>query len=234
MNTYQSSTTVGEGLLRIHEPENSSAIVTIQDGTTEEQTDGTKQFTTTSESIVRTVPDRQNTLPPETSSKRSETSRAPTTTTVPLPANRCRHPLDSGNCVGRFDRWYWDGEKRICESFIYSGCGGNGLFCFEHTCIHAYITYSFFSGNNFGSREECLSICHISAQPGNRNISVSNLYLVKQDTTTPDLEILDVCDSPIDSGDCKGSFKRYGYDRESDQCTKFIYSGCGGNGLFAF
>ena len=52
----------------------------------------------------------------------------------------CQCHSDEGSCGAQFVRWFWNGEARICESFAYSGCGGNG--------------------NNFASREECLSICH--------------------------------------------------------------------------
>ncbi|KRZ50099.1 Papilin [Trichinella nativa] len=53
--------------------------------------------------------------------------------------NRCLHPKDSGPCNGRFIRWYWNDERKLCEVFHYGGCKG--------------------SGNNFGSREECLKEC---------------------------------------------------------------------------
>lgn len=79
-----------------------------------------------------------NTLPPveapvRVQPKQPETTRRPTapstspTTTVPLPQNRCSHPLDTGSCAGRFDRWYWDEEKRICAQFVYTGCSGNKI-----------------------------------------------------------------------------------------------------------
>lgn len=52
----------------------------------------------------------------------------------------CLGHSDEGNCGAQFVRWFWNGEARVCESFAYTGCSGNG--------------------NNFASREECLSICH--------------------------------------------------------------------------
>ncbi|CAD5225297.1 unnamed protein product [Bursaphelenchus okinawaensis] len=120
---------------------------------------------------------------------------APTTTTPALPSNRCQHPQDIGSCGGRFERWLWNADKRICETFVYSGCGGNG--------------------NNFGSREECLSICHVEAVP-------------KVDPKEVDLE--NVCDHDIDAGNCGNSFVRFAFDKEANDCRQFNYGGCGGNG----
>ncbi|KAL5103687.1 PI-actitoxin-Axm2b [Taenia crassiceps] len=37
------------------------------------------------------------------------------------------------------------------------------------------------------------------------------------------------CNLPISSGQCQGYFLRYGYDSETDECRRFVYSGCRGN-----
>ncbi|KFD51135.1 hypothetical protein M514_08035 [Trichuris suis] len=52
---------------------------------------------------------------------------------------RCDQPKDAGPCAGRFIRWYWNRFTSSCEVFVYSGCKG--------------------SGNNFGSREQCVEMC---------------------------------------------------------------------------
>uniref|UniRef100_A0AC35TN92 Kunitz/Bovine pancreatic trypsin inhibitor domain protein n=1 Tax=Rhabditophanes sp. KR3021 TaxID=114890 RepID=A0AC35TN92_9BILA len=64
---------------------------------------------------------------------------------VPLDANPCLHPKDSGSCKGRFVRWFWNNNSKMCEAFTYTGCGG--------------------SGNNWSNREQCLSRCHTLAVP---------------------------------------------------------------------
>lgn len=38
-----------------------------------------------------------------------------------------------------------------------------------------------------------------------------------------------VCQLEIDSGPCRASIIRYGYDAEKGQCIQFIYGGCQGN-----
>lgn len=86
----------------------------------------------------------QTRVPVETRAPDQTRPPSPTTSSAPLPVNRCQHPRDSGSCRGKFDRWVWDTEKKVCERFTYSGCGGNG--------------------NNFASQEECLSICHVEGK----------------------------------------------------------------------
>lgn len=39
-----------------------------------------------------------------------------------------------------------------------------------------------------------------------------------------------VCDYPVEVGECSGIFTRYAFDPSSKECRKFTYGGCGGNG----
>ena len=41
---------------------------------------------------------------------------------------------------------------------------------------------------------------------------------------------LNICEHPIEIGECSGIFQRYAYDSESNECRSFEYGGCGGNG----
>ena len=50
-------------------------------------------------------------------------------------------PLVKGYCRARLIRWFYDNEANKCESFLYSGCGGNE--------------------NNFGTVDECSKKCEI-------------------------------------------------------------------------
>lgn len=36
------------------------------------------------------------------------------------------------------------------------------------------------------------------------------------------------CEQPIEQGPCEGSFERWGYDKDRDVCTPFVYGGCKG------
>ncbi|XP_063154158.1 eppin-like [Candoia aspera] len=41
--------------------------------------------------------------------------------------------------------------------------------------------------------------------------------------------IMDICQLPSVSGNCKAMFPRFFYDASTQKCEKFIYGGCGGN-----
>ncbi|XP_039976984.1 tissue factor pathway inhibitor 2 [Xiphias gladius] len=56
--------------------------------------------------------------------------------TVPV---LCQDPLDKGRCSASITRYYYNTATKMCEEFIYSGCGG--------------------SSNNFVSRHSCMDVC---------------------------------------------------------------------------
>lgn len=39
-----------------------------------------------------------------------------------------------------------------------------------------------------------------------------------------------ICQHQIDIGECDGNFERFAFDEKKNDCYKFIYGGCGGNG----
>ncbi|KAF7656572.1 hypothetical protein LDENG_00039420 [Lucifuga dentata] len=51
----------------------------------------------------------------------------------------CLDPLDKGKCSASIPRYYYNTATKMCEEFIYSGCGG--------------------SSNNFVSRQSCMDVC---------------------------------------------------------------------------
>ncbi|XP_030644581.1 tissue factor pathway inhibitor 2 [Chanos chanos] len=51
----------------------------------------------------------------------------------------CLDPLDKGTCSASIPRYYYNKSTKMCEEFIYSGCGG--------------------SSNNFVSRQSCIDVC---------------------------------------------------------------------------
>ncbi|XP_041867209.1 tissue factor pathway inhibitor 2 [Melanotaenia boesemani] len=51
----------------------------------------------------------------------------------------CLDPLDRGKCSASIARYYYNKATKMCEEFVYSGCGG--------------------SSNNFVSRQSCMDVC---------------------------------------------------------------------------
>uniref|UniRef100_A0A914Y7K8 BPTI/Kunitz inhibitor domain-containing protein n=1 Tax=Panagrolaimus superbus TaxID=310955 RepID=A0A914Y7K8_9BILA len=267
--TTTSATTTPEATTTTTTTTTTEAPTTTTPTPTRAPTTEATTTTTTERQQQRTQPTFH--LPKE---EEIEVRTFPSVTTPELPNDRCLHPRDDGSCGGQFVRWLWNNENRKCESFAYTGCGGNG--------------------NNFASMEECLSICHIEvAKPeplpevenvcetvvdagecsgtfmryafepstndchqfaytgcgGNGNnfatISECRKKCVPQkgpDSTLPPtastalnvtLQITptkNICDHPIEIGECSGIFHRFAYDGESNECRQFQYGGCGGNG----
>lgn len=56
--------------------------------------------------------------------------------TVPV---LCLDPMDKGKCSASIPRYYYNTVSKMCEEFIYSGCGG--------------------SSNNFVSWQSCMNVC---------------------------------------------------------------------------
>ncbi|KAM4687223.1 inter-alpha-trypsin inhibitor-like [Rhinophrynus dorsalis] len=51
----------------------------------------------------------------------------------------CALPQDAGPCMAMIFMWYYDAERQVCDSFLYSGCQGNG--------------------NRFENRINCTNLC---------------------------------------------------------------------------
>uniref|UniRef100_A0A3Q0QPY7 Tissue factor pathway inhibitor 2 n=1 Tax=Amphilophus citrinellus TaxID=61819 RepID=A0A3Q0QPY7_AMPCI len=56
-----------------------------------------------------------------------------------FPPVLCREPLDKGKCSASITRYYYNAATKMCEEFVYSGCGG--------------------SNNNFVSLQGCMDVC---------------------------------------------------------------------------
>ncbi|XP_018123515.1 boophilin-H2 isoform X1 [Xenopus laevis] len=51
----------------------------------------------------------------------------------------CDLPVESGPCLALIPMWSYNKERKLCESFLYSGCQGNG--------------------NRFENKDNCTSLC---------------------------------------------------------------------------
>lgn len=57
----------------------------------------------------------------------------------------------------------------------------------------------------------------------------SKFALLYTDYKSNNWNITDTCSQPKVEGSCRGSFRRWWYDRRSGRCEEFVYSGCQGN-----
>ncbi|XP_036145237.1 papilin isoform X3 [Monomorium pharaonis] len=164
----------------------------------------------------------------------------------------CLLPALLGECHNYTQRWYYDSYEQHCRQFYYGGCGGNeNNFMTEHDCVNRCeaavttlpppgqiefrIEFCFLpdehgpcsenqikwfydsrdgvckqfryggcqsNGNNFNTREECEYRCG---------------------------EVQDPCILPEVIGPCNGFVKQFYYNKRTDSCYEFEYSGCQGN-----
>lgn len=123
----------------------------------------------------------------------------------------CTSPQEIGRCRGAFERWHYNQETNLCETFIYGGCGGNG--------------------NNYMSEKACTKRC-IRESSNNSDEDTFNIrdVILKQAGQLQDSDNSRNCEAPISTGRCRGFNRRYGYDSNTKECREFIYGGCQDNG----
>nr|XP_016851947.1 PREDICTED: carboxypeptidase inhibitor SmCI [Anolis carolinensis] len=113
----------------------------------------------------------------------------------------CKRPPRYGNCNEAFQNFYFNPKKNLCQTFIYSGCGGNK--------------------NNFATLVDCLYECE-------RFVLITPWKDLAGDMKwrrDPDPE----CKPRWRKGRCRHKLTRYYYDVKNKRCRPFTYSGCGGN-----
>ena len=100
-------------------------------------------------------------------------------------------------------RWFYNKYKDRCEPFSWGGCLGNM--------------------NNFNSNSSCENMC----RPRMDTTTIVQPELVSKETSTVD----HICSLPSSAGSCDDdeTHERFFYDILTEECRKFVYSGCGGN-----
>ncbi|KAL6733245.1 hypothetical protein Aduo_003908 [Ancylostoma duodenale] len=119
----------------------------------------------------------------------------------------CNKKIDEGECDAYFPRYAYDSSKGGCVRFIFGGCDGNE--------------------NNFETRAECERKCmrgRVGGKVTKPRAKIMTDPMSGKENTDSD------CTLPIKSGPCLAYMPRYGYDAKREECVKFIYGGCGGNG----
>uniref|UniRef100_A0A182PGJ0 Papilin n=1 Tax=Anopheles epiroticus TaxID=199890 RepID=A0A182PGJ0_9DIPT len=119
----------------------------------------------------------------------------------------CFLPAEIGECQNYTAHWYFDTKDERCRQFYYGGCGGNG--------------------NNFADEQACISRCIEEVPKPPAEVPAPAV-------PAPERVPFDrsQCQLPMDNGDreCSPYVARYYYDAQTGSCSRFTYTGCGGNG----
>uniref|UniRef100_A0A915Q5B9 Papilin n=1 Tax=Setaria digitata TaxID=48799 RepID=A0A915Q5B9_9BILA len=126
----------------------------------------------------------------------------------------CNERMDVGRCNGAFQSYYFERATGTCESFRYSGCGGNS--------------------NRFHTKEQCEELCVHRASgvksgtlpPSIPEARLKHLVPIPDDQRTS--ESVSKCELPKDSGPCNRFVTKWYYNKVDGTYLRFHYGGCGG------
>jgi len=79
---------------------------------------------------------------------------------------KCYLEMDVGNCSDQIERWYFDNRTGLCQTFTYSGCGGNA--------------------NNFNSTAYCYHACNST---NGQYVQTEHYYRIRQLGQNPKLRM---------------------------------------------
>ncbi|XP_035529056.1 papilin-like [Morone saxatilis] len=114
---------------------------------------------------------------------------------------QCQLESDSGiQCANYVLLWFFDKAIGACAHFWYGGCGGNA--------------------NRFNSEFECLRTC------GHHNPN----FLPRPELELTSFASKESCFLRQDQGSCQDYTMMWFFDTEQNECSRFWYGGCGGNG----
>ncbi|CAL1675129.1 unnamed protein product [Lasius platythorax] len=171
----------------------------------------------------------------------------------------CTLPKVIGPCNGFVKQFYYDQRSDSCYEFDYSGCQGNkNRFQDRESCERqcrrqpAVVTPEVTRGPPI--EEPKSPICLAPVDSGDCDDSITAYYYDAQHQmcqafiyggcggnankfqTEEQCERLcgkfhgqDMCNLPMDSGPCRGAFRKYYYEPGLRACREFNYGGCDGN-----
>ncbi|XP_059156176.1 papilin-like [Physella acuta] len=114
----------------------------------------------------------------------------------------CQMLPAKGTCKANSIKWFYSPARNRCESFQYSGCGGNN--------------------NRFDSQESCMQKCYKEPASNRRPTT-------PESNVIPSVES-NVCVLKKDQGGCNNWTILWYYDTNKAACMRFYYGGCTGNG----
>ncbi|XP_075555420.1 proteoglycan-like sulfated glycoprotein papilin isoform X2 [Dermacentor variabilis] len=168
------------------------------------------------------------------------------TTPVSTPnvsASVCGLPEERGPCHNYTVYWFFSVTDGRCNRFWYGGCEGNGnRFNSEEECKNTCVKpegpdacllpkvigtcdgqyqHWYFDATT----RSCESFMYGGCLGNNNRFASKDLC----EQTCLHQEKLDPCEQSAAPGPCRGSYKRFYYDRQDNQCKRFTYGGCQGN-----
>lgn len=177
---------------------------------------------------------------------------------VNLAKDACHKAAETGNCQNYEARWYFDTKEERCRQFYYGGCGGNeNNFASEEACLgrcerkqpepepqrppietelepfrqeHCLLQSETGSCRAIQPKyfyDSQTGVCEVFGYGGcggNQN----NFQTIEECENRCG-NVQDLCALPAVRGRCQENVTRYYYDRRSDECLQFEYSGCRGN-----
>ncbi|XP_065917768.1 uncharacterized protein [Dysidea avara] len=149
----------------------------------------------------------------------------------------CRLQPESGLCLAYFPSYFYNSTSRMCEMFVYGGCGGNE--------------------NRFSTIEDCqaacgrsVNVCELDPETGPCEANFPSFFYNATSqrcerfvyggcqgngnrfSTTTECQkacATDICGLQAEPGNCRASIPSYFYNAATGECEMFIYGGCGGN-----
>uniref|UniRef100_A0A8B9K610 BPTI/Kunitz inhibitor domain-containing protein n=1 Tax=Astyanax mexicanus TaxID=7994 RepID=A0A8B9K610_ASTMX len=132
---------------------------------------------------------------------------------VLLLSAQCSLSMDSGTPCGQYvQRWYYDKAVGACSPFWYGGCSGNS--------------------NRFKTEFECINTCILTSKSSvsHRHHSIRDNQCYYLDMTTG-LNGFPKRNYYIKYLVQKGTYLlKWFYDTQQNECARFWYGGCKGNG----
>ncbi|XP_058455705.1 papilin isoform X3 [Malaya genurostris] len=163
---------------------------------------------------------------------------------APAGKDVCQLPKITGPCTGYYPMWYYDTDRNQCSQFTYGGCLGNAnrfetIDECKASCVvddslppcdqpveNGPCNGTFERWHYDKERDSCERF-QFGGCKGNKNNYASesscNYHCKQPGVHKPS------CTLPMDAGRCDGKLARWHFNRDSNKCMPFYYTGCGGN-----
>ncbi|XP_022241638.1 papilin-like, partial [Limulus polyphemus] len=161
----------------------------------------------------------------------------------PKGGDACVLPKVQGSCNAPYKAWYFNTDKKLCESFNYSGClGNNNRFISKEICEETCITqdlldvcdqplvvgpcmgsFSRWYYNRFDGR--CKQFKYGGCKGNENNFATES----QCEHRCASLSAKEICVLPKAEGPCREKLTRWYFDFMTEQCKEFTFSGCQGN-----